>query len=49
MLLLSLTLVTNLYDETEYLIHIKNLKEALNHGLILKEVHRVIKFNQKLD
>ena len=49
MLLLSLTLVTNLYDKTEYLIHIKNLKEALNYRLILKEVHRVIKFNQKLD
>ena len=23
------------------------LKEALNHGLILKEVHRVIRFNQE--
>ena len=27
--------------------HIKNLKQALNHGLILKKVHRVIKLNQK--
>ena len=27
-------------------IHIKNLKEELNHRLILKKVHRVIKFNQ---
>ena len=25
----------------------RNLKQALNHGLILKKVHRVIKFNQK--
>ena len=25
----------------------KYLKEALNHGLILKEVHRVIQFNQE--
>ena len=24
----------------------KNLKQALNHGLVLKKVHRVIKFNQ---
>ena len=24
----------------------KNLKQALNHGLVLKRVHRVIKFNQ---
>ena len=39
--------VTNLHDKTEYVIHISNLKQALNHGLILKKVHRVIKFNQK--
>ena len=39
-------LVTNLYDKTEHSIHIGNLKQALNHWLILKEVHRVIKFNQ---
>ena len=32
-------LVTNLHDQTEYVIHIKNLKQALNHGLILKKVH----------
>ena len=29
------------------LIHIRNLEQALNHGLILKKVHRVIKINQK--
>ena len=40
-------LVTNLQDKTEYVIHIRNLKQALNHGLILKKVHREIKFNQK--
>ena len=39
-------LVTNLYDKTEHSIHIGNLKQALNHWLILKKVHRVIKFNQ---
>ena len=38
--------VTNLHDKTEYVIHIKNLKQALNHELILKKVHRVIEFNQ---
>ena len=27
--------------------HIKSLKQALNHGLILKKVHRVIQFNQE--
>ena len=39
-------LVTNLHDETEYAIHMRNLKQALNHRLVLKKVYRVIKFNQ---
>ena len=42
----SKKLVTILYDKTENVIHIKNLKQALNHGLVLKKVNRVIKFNQ---
>ena len=40
-------LVANLHDIIEYGIHIINLKKSLNHGLVLKNVHRVIKFNQK--
>ena len=32
-------LVTNLHDQTEYVIHKRNLKQALNHGLILKTIH----------
>ena len=39
-------LAANLHDKTEYVIHIKNLNQVLNHGLVLKKVHRVIKFNQ---
>ena len=31
-------LITNLYDKNEYVIHIKNLKQALNHVLILKKM-----------
>ena len=27
-------------------MHIRNLKQALNHGLVLKNVHKVIKFIQ---
>ena len=27
--------VTNFHDKTEYFIHIRNLKQALNHGLIV--------------
>ena len=38
--------VANLHDKTEYVIHIRNLKQALNHGLILRKVHRAINFNQ---
>ena len=40
-------LVTNLDDKNENAVHIMKLKQALNHGLVLKEVHRVVKFNQK--
>ena len=39
-------LVCNLYDKKKYVVHMRNLKQALNNGLILKKVHRVIKFNQ---
>ena len=31
-----------------YVDHISSLKQALNHGLILKKVHRVTKFNQRI-
>ena len=40
-------LVTNLHDNTGYVIHIRKLKQGLNHGLISKKVHRRIKFDQK--
>ena len=40
-------LVTNLHNNTEYVIHIRSLKQSLNHVINLKKVHRVIKFNQK--
>ena len=41
-------IVTKLHDKTEYVIHIRNLKQALNHELFLKNVYRIIKFNQCL-
>ena len=40
-------LVANIDDKTEYVIHIRNLKQALNHGLVLKKLHRIIEFKQK--
>ena len=39
-------LVANLHDKTEQVMHIINLKQASNHGLVLKNIHRMIKFNQ---
>ena len=39
--------VCNIYDKSNYAAQIRTLKQALNHRLILKTVHRVIKFNQK--
>ena len=41
-------LVCNLYNKNNYAAHIKTLKQALNHGLIFKKVHKVIQFNQKV-
>ena len=35
--------VANLHDKIEYVIHIRNLQQVLNHRLVLK---KVIKFNQ---
>ena len=32
--------------KSEYVIHIRNLKQALNHGLVLRKVYKVIKFDQ---
>ena len=39
-------LVANLHDKTEYVVYIRNLKQTLNDGLVFKNIHRVIKFNQ---
>ena len=40
-------LICSIEDKEKYVIHIRALKQALNHGLILKKVHRVIQFKQK--
>ena len=40
-------LICNIEDKEKYVMHIKVLKQALNHGLVLKKVHRVTQFNQK--
>ena len=40
-------LVYNLHHKSNYVVHTRTLKQALNHGLILKKVHKVIQFNQE--
>ena len=40
-------LICNIEDKEKYVIHIRPLKEALNHGFKLKEVHKIIQFIQK--
>ena len=39
--------VCSIEDKEKYVIHIRALKQALTHGLILKIVNRVIQFNQE--
>ena len=40
-------LVCNLRYKKKYVVHIISLKPAVNHGLKLKKVHRIIEFNQE--
>ena len=40
-------LICSIEDKEKYIIHIRALKQALNHGLKLKKVHRVIQYIQK--
>ena len=40
-------LVCNLRNKKKYVVHVRSLKQALNHGLKLKKVRRIIEFNQE--
>ena len=40
-------LVCTVYDKENYVVHIRALKQALDHGLILKKVYRVIELRQE--
>ena len=40
-------LACNIKDKEKYEIHIRALKQALSHLLILKRVYRVIQFNRE--
>ena len=40
-------LVCTVQDKENYVVHIRALEQALNHGLILKQAHEVIEFKQE--
>ena len=40
-------LVCSIEDKEKYATHIRALKQVVNNGLVLKDVHRVTKFNQE--
>ena len=40
-------LVSNPYDKKKYVVHIKSLKQALNHELKFKKICRIIESNQE--
>ena len=37
----------SIHDKEDYVVHIRALKKALNHGLLLKKALKVIQFNQE--
>lgn len=43
----STKLIANLYNKYNYVIHYVYLKKCIEHGLILRKVHRVITFRQR--
>ena len=40
-------LVCNIYNKKNHVVHIRALRQALNHGLMMKKVHNVLEFNQE--
>ena len=40
-------LICGIEDKEKYVILVRSLKQALNDGLVLRKVHRLIQFNQE--
>ena len=36
-----------MHNNKKYVVHVKSLKQALNHGFKLTKIHRIIECNQK--
>ena len=47
LLIILKKLVCNLNDKKNYIVRINVLKQALDHGLKLRKVHRIIEFEQE--
>ena len=43
----SSKLIASMNNKTKYVIHEMNLKQAVDAGLILTKIHRIIEFKQK--
>ena len=41
-------LLANLHDKTEYVIHIRNLKQALNLEIVMKNCIELLNLNKRL-
>ncbi|XP_065216507.1 uncharacterized protein LOC135842799 [Planococcus citri] len=39
-------LIANVQNKSKYVIHYRNLKQCLKHGLKLVKIHRILEFNQ---